>query len=126
MDKGGFFVHKVKMFFEGKVDVEKIANIELSGDFGTYKNVIATKWGVLTILMYEEFFFRIGSDLSVTIIADERAKGTTLELIAAGGHALGDATFGSEKAALKDLIKRFEGVGFEVKEETKSSKTSLL
>ena len=100
-------MYKVKLYIEGKADGEKIANIELFGDYETYKNVIATKWGVLTILMYEVFFFRIRSDLSVTIISDERERGTTVEVIAAGGHGLG-----AEKSAIVEVAKRFKAAGF--------------
>ena len=107
-------MEKVKMFYEGKVDVAKIANISIASDYGTYKNVIATKWGVLTILMYEQYFYRVESDLAVTIIADERANGTTLEIIAAGGHhGLLGVTIGSEKSAVKEVMKKFQEVGFE-------------
>ena len=110
-------MQKITLVSKEKVDVEKLIDIEVVSDFGTYRKVVPTRFGVLTILIYEEYYFRIGSDLSVTIISDVKDSGTTVEIIAAGGKDLMQGvSLGAEKKALKGFTDVLIKEGFEVKE----------
>lgn len=100
-----------------KVDVEKIIPLEIESDSGTYRKIFPTKWGVITILMVEQYFSRINSDLSITIISDMRDEETTVEIIAAGGKSgVLLASRGAEKKACKNIADELIKEGFEIKE----------
>lgn len=71
----------------------------------------------VTIYVYEEYFFRINSTLSVTVIIEQGENGLIVDLISSGAKiGLGDLTYGAEKAALKPLVEKLVEFGFEIDE----------
>jgi len=106
-------MEKVKLTGDLKVDIKAIAEVELNGDFGTFEKLVQTPWGFVKILIYEEFYFRIGSDLSVTIIYEEKSSETEIEIISAGGKdGIQGVSFGAEKKALTGITRRLIKEGF--------------
>ncbi|RIA66504.1 hypothetical protein EI71_01616 [Anaeroplasma bactoclasticum] len=111
-------MEKIVLFSKESVDIDKIIDIELASDFGKYKRVIPAKWGVITILIYEEYYMRIESDLSVTIISDKRDSGTRVEVISAGGKkGMLAISAGAEKKAIMKVVDILKNEGFEVQED---------
>jgi hypothetical protein len=111
-------MEKLVLKIDKKVDVEKLIPLDIMSDTGAfYKKQIPTKYGVTTILMYEEYYGRIKSDLSVTVISDMRESQTTVEIISAGGKlGVMEVSFGAEKKAAKNIAEILMHEGFEVVE----------
>lgn len=108
---------KMVLHIDKKIDVEKLIPLDIMSDSGSYRKQIPSRWGVVTILMYEEYYSRINSDLSVTIISDMRDNETTVEIISAGGKVgLGEFSYGAEKRAAKNIAEVLIHEGFEIVE----------
>lgn len=104
---------RVRLEGPQKVDIKAIADVELNGDFGTHERLFKTPWGFVKILLYEEYYFRIESDLTVTVIYEEKQDKTEIEIISSGGKVgIGAISYGAEKAALTGLTKRLIKEGF--------------
>lgn len=110
-------MERIKLSSTNKVNIKAIAEVELNGDFDTYERLIQTPWGFVQILIYEEYYFRIQSDLSVTVIYEEKNDITEIEIISAGGKdGIQGISFGAEKHALTRMSKRLIKEGFDVVE----------
>lgn len=108
---------RIKLSGTNKVNIKAIAEVELNGDFDTYEKLIQTPWGFVQMLIYEEYYFRINSDLSVTVLYEERNGLTEIEIISAGGkEGILGLSFEAEKQALTRLSKRLIKEGFTVVE----------
>lgn len=107
----------VKLKIDGRFETKQILKKELELDSDIKRNLITKqiKSGSKTtyFYLYEEFFTRINSDLTVTIFVEETLDYTYIELISSGG-GFGPAsrTLGSESASLKELEKLFVNYGF--------------
>lgn len=112
-------MQKLLLVKEAKVDVEKLIPLDIMSDTGaSYKKQIPTRYGVTTILMYEEYYGRINSDLSVTVISDMRDNKTTVEIISAGGKTgMIGVSYGAEKRAAKNIAEVLIHEGFELVED---------
>lgn len=68
---------------------------------------------ILTIFIIEEFYLRIASDLTLTVIVEEAADKTSVEIITGGGKEgfLG-LSFGAEKSAANRVVKLLKENGF--------------
>ena len=66
------------------------------------------------LFIYEEYYMRINSDLTVTIVAESDNDKTVVDLIASGG-GVGFTSFnyGAEKSSLKALTSKLKEFGFE-------------
>lgn len=110
-------MERIKLSGTNKVNIKAIAEVELNGDFDTYEKLIQTPWGFVQMLIYEEYYFRINSDLSVTVLYEERNGLTEIEIISAGGkEGILGLSFEAEKQALTRLSKRLIKEGFTVVE----------
>lgn len=95
---------RIKLVGTKKVNIKAISDVELNGDFDTYERTIQTPWGFVKMLIYEEYFHRIKSDLSVTVLYEEKQGQVEIEIIAAGGkEGMMGVSYGAEKQALTRL-----------------------
>lgn len=102
----------VKLKIDKKFETKAIIKKELELDSDIKRNLITKqiKCNSKTtyFYMYEEYFTRINSELTVTIFVEETQDSTYIELISSGGGlGPGSRTFGSENASLKELEKLF-------------------
>jgi hypothetical protein len=63
-----------------------------------------------TVLVLEQYYIRIESNLSITIIFDKISKNSIeVSIIASGGkHGLFEISWGAERSAIKKITKFFE------------------
>ena len=103
---------------EEAVDIERLIDVKVETDSGVYKRVFPTKWGSITLLIFERYYHRIGTDLSITLISDKRENETTVEIIAAGGKtSVLQFDFETEKSATKSIAGILINDGFEILED---------
>ena len=103
-----------KLKYNGNYDVDKvIRNILSNLTSEHYKKVIAAKDGNVTIYIYEKYYFRTNSDLTVTAIVRYEDLTTYVDIIVGGGSiGLISLDYGSENNALNELYNKLVSVGF--------------
>ena len=71
------------------------------------------------VILGEQYFFRVNSDVAVTVILQTADKGTTvLEVIScAGGTGMLEFSYAAHKAYVSDVINSLKGKNFTVKVE---------
>ena len=103
---------------EEAVDIEKLIDAKIETDSGVYKKVFPTKWGIITLLIFERYYHRIDSDLSITVISDKRDTETTVEIIEAKEKtSVLQFDFAAEKSATKSIAGILINDGFEILED---------
>lgn len=100
-----------------KTNIRSIIAEEIGSQNDVYEKCITYQDHSVTIFIYEEYFFRIKSTLSVSIILEQDENGSKVELISSGAKiGLMDITYGAEKAALKPIIEKLIEIGFVIDE----------
>lgn len=100
-----------------KTNIRSIIVDELGDKEELYEKSITCNNCYITVYVYEEYFFRINSTLSVTVILEQKEDGSVVDLISSGAKiGLGDITYGAEKASLKPLVEKLIEAGFEINE----------
>lgn len=100
-----------------KTNIRNIIAEEIEDQNDIYEKTITYQDRSVTIFIYEEYFFRINSTLSVSIILELNESGSKVELIASGAKiGLMDITYGAEKASLQPIIEKLVEAGFELEE----------
>ncbi len=100
-----------------KTNIRNLILEQIDEKDGLYEKTITYGENSVTIYIYEEYFFRINSTLSVTIILEQNDLDTNISLIASGAKVgIADLSYGTEKSALKPLIDKFIELGFEIEE----------
>ena len=110
-------MEKLKLRIDEKFETKEIIKKELSLDSDIKKNLVTKlfKSGAKTtyFYMYEEYFMRTNSDLTVTLFVTETPDFTEIELISSGGGVgFASSSLGSEVASLKYFKKMFTKLGF--------------
>ena len=69
---------------------------------------------IWTVLVMEEYYFRTNSNLSVTVIIDEKPAYTTVEIVSSGGKIglLLPLSYGAEGSALDKTKLALKELGF--------------
>lgn len=90
----------------------------LSKVFGNiYSKIFKRESGLLTgMILGEEYFFRVGSDVAVLIILEEcSGNETQIEIIScAGGTGLLGISYGAHSAYVHDVVNYLKDLEFEV------------
>ena len=82
-------------------------------DNNNFKKKHVSNGETINIYVYERYFFRINSNLAITIISTEKNDSTTIELISAGGcDGLFLEDLGAEASSIKEVIKILKKDGF--------------
>lgn len=103
-----------------KTNIRGIIEEELGDREDLFEKSITYNQHFVTIYVFEEYFFRINSTLSVTAILEQGENGSTIDLISSGAKiGLGDVTYGAEKASLKPIVEKLVEAGFEIVEPKK-------
>ena len=109
------FITKLKI--DKKFETKNIINNMLKIDSDTKRNVIKksikSRLKTTYIYIYEEYYLRTNSDLTVTIFIEEEENSTNVELISSGGGVgMMSNSFGSEAKSLKELKNELISYGF--------------
>lgn len=81
----------------------------------TYTTLIEAKDYISHIYIFEQYFLRIGSYITITLITKEELANTTVEVIASGGgNEFGKlSAYGAEISAIKSVSKYLSQFGFD-------------
>ena len=81
----------------------------------TYTTLIEAKDYISHIYIFEKYYLRIGSYITITLITKEELANITIEVIASGGgNELGKlSSYGAETSAIKSVSKYLTPFGFE-------------
>lgn len=110
-------MEKLKLRIDEKFETKELIKKEISLDSDIKKNLVTKTFKssskTVYFYMYEEYFMRTNSDLTVTIFVTETPDFTEIELMSSGGGVgFSSSTWGSEKTSLKYFKKLFENLGF--------------
>ncbi len=107
-----------RLISQNKVDIENILrewfSSEVSSDDGIFTKKIQDENRKVIIIIVEDFYYRIDSTLTLTVIAEEADDNTNVDIISSGGKTGFFAlSWGSEKSAVKRVVKLLKEHGFE-------------
>ncbi|MBR3272045.1 MAG: hypothetical protein IKI59_08980 [Clostridia bacterium] len=82
-------------------------------DDGFYIKRIERQDCTITIFVAEEYYFRINSTLTLTVIVEETVNETIVEIVSGGGReGLVGFSYGAEKSAMKRIVTLLKENGF--------------
>ena len=82
-------------------------------DNNNFKKTIVSNDEIINIYIYERYFLRIDSNLSITIISTTRSNSTVVEFISAGGsQGILSIYNGAESSSIKEVTKILINDGF--------------
>lgn len=105
-----------RLILQNKAGIESLlykwfSSGALSGD-GFFSKKIEFENRKITIFIAEDYYFRISSNLTLTVIAEETADKTTVEIISSGGKTSWGFSYGAEKSAVKRIVQLLKDNGF--------------
>ncbi len=99
------------------VTLDEIIKKYIDSEFleNTYTTLIEAKDYISHIYIFEQYFLRIGSYITITLITKEELANTTVEVIASGGgNEFGKlSAYGAEISAIKSVSKYLSSFGFD-------------
>lgn len=106
-----------RLVSKNKVNIESILYKWLSSnvlsDDGIFVKKIESENRKSTIFIAEDYYYRIKSNLTLTMIIEETAEDTTVEIISSGGKTgLLGISWGSENSAINRIVKVLKENGF--------------
>ena len=106
-----------KLISQNNVDIESILSDWISSnllsDDGIFIKRIEKQDCKITIFIFENYYFRINSTLTLTVIAEKTVNGTTVEIVSSGGkEGFYGLSYGAEKSAVKRIVKLLKENGF--------------
>lgn len=110
-------MEKTRLVSQKRVETESILNefssFELFSDDGFFIEKFESENCKVTVFVAEDYYFRINSTLTLTVIIQENADNTTVDIISGGGKTgwLG-ISYGAEKSAVKRIIRLLKDNGF--------------
>jgi len=108
---------KSRLVAQEEVDTESIldgiSSLELFSDDGFFIEKFESGNGKVTVFVAEDYYIRINSTLTLTVIIQENTDKTTVDIISGGGKTgwLG-LSYGAEKSAVKRIVRLLEDNGF--------------
>ena len=109
-----------KLITNYNVDIEKILNDWFSSntvsDDGVFiKKIIEPKRKIM-IFIAEDYYFRITSTITLTVIVEQTIDQIFVEVVSSGGGSglLGYSTSGAEDSAVNRVVKFLKAYGFSV------------
>lgn len=110
-------MNKVRLISQYSIDIEKPLTDWFSSNTdsedGVYiKKIIEPKRKVM-IFIAEDYYFRINSTLTLTVIVEQTAAQTSVEVVSSGGKdGILSFSYGAEKSAAKRIINFLTVKGF--------------
>ena len=104
-----------KLFSREKIVIEEVLNPQNLSNMpdNVYVKKVRTDNRKITVYIAEDYYLRIGSTLTVTVIADETPEMTTVEIISSGGKGgRFMLSWGAEKSAVNRIVEILVENGF--------------
>ncbi len=110
-------MEKSKLIFQERIDAEGLlyewASLEGLTDDTFFVKKINSEYSKTTIFIFEEYYFRISSNLSLTFIINETSNETAIDIISSGGTSgLLGISYGAEENAVNRIVQLFRDNGF--------------
>lgn len=106
-------MEKNTLISRNKVEIEKILCELFTSNDSVFTKKIEYGDCKITVFIVEDYYLRINSNLTLTVIVEETADKTTAEIISSGGKVgLGGLSYGAEKRAAKSIVKLLKENGF--------------
>ena len=109
-------MQKNRLILQNKTDIESTLRKYLSsGEFsadGFFTKKIESENRKITIFIAEAYYYRIKSNLTLTVIVEETADKTTVEIISSGGKSSWGVSFGAENSAVNRIVQLLKEKGF--------------
>lgn len=110
-------MEKIKLISQNKVEIEGIlSNWFSSKTFSDDKFFVKKIEGEdlrITVFIAEDYYLRIDTTLTLTVIVENAADRTAVEIISSGGkEGLLGFSYGAEKNAVKRIVKLLKENGF--------------
>ncbi len=109
-------MRKYRLILQNKAETESILRKYFSSGMfsadGLFTKKIELENRKITIFIAEAYYYRIKSNLTLTVIVEETADKTTVEIISSGGKSSWGSSFGAENNAVKRIVKLLEENGF--------------
>ena len=101
-----------RLISQNKVEIESILHEWFFSD-GIFTKKIVGENRKITIFIAEDYYYRINSTLTLTVIVEEGADKTTVDIISSGGKTgLLGFSYGSEKSAVNRIVQMLKENGF--------------
>ena len=108
---------KNKLISKNKMNIENVLKDWISSNVlsedGYFIKKIEKENYKLTIFIFEDYYFRIRSNLTLTIFVEENDEEINVEVVSSGGkEGLAGFSYGAEKSAVKRVVKLLKENGF--------------
>ncbi len=107
---------KNRLILQNKAETESILRKWFSSGVvsqdGIFIKKIELENSKVIIFIAEEYYYRIKSNLTLTVIVEETADKTTVEIISSGGKTSMGLSYGAEKSAVKRIVQLLKENGF--------------
>ncbi len=104
-----------KLEINKSYDFKKPLNVFLSkrNQENIYKKEIEINGEIIYLVIFEQYFFRINSDLTVSILIHQSIEKTIIEIISSGGGVgIFSENWGSEEKSIVELYNTLTKDGF--------------
>ena len=106
-----------KLITNNNVDIEKILNAWFSSNTDSEDGVFIKKIneprGKIIIFIAEDYYFRINSTLTLTVIVEQTISQTSVEVVSSGGKdGLLSISYGAEQSAVDRVVGFLSVYGF--------------
>ncbi len=102
---------KRRLILQNKAETESILRDWFSSN-GVFIKKIESGNSKIIIFIAEEYYYRIKSNLTLTVIVEETSDKTTVDVISSGGKTSMGFSYGAEKSAMKDIVQLLKEKGF--------------
>ncbi len=108
---------KSKLISQNNMEIEGVLSDWLSSnilsDDGFFIKRIKKQDYKITIFIAEDYYFRINSTLTLTVIVEETDNETTVEVVSSGGkEGILGFSYGAEKSAVNRIVELLRENGF--------------
>ena len=114
-------MERIRLISRNKAEIESILSDWFSSN--TFSSVLSEddvfikrikgKNSKITIFIAEDYYFRISSTLTLTVIVEETADRTTVDIVSSGGKiGLFGISHGAEESAVLRIVELLEENGF--------------
>ena len=104
------------LILQNKAELESILSRYFSSGMfsadGFFTKKIESENSKTTIFIAEAFYYRMLSHITLTVIVEETADKTTVEIISSGGNSYWGFSYGAQKDAIKRIVRLLKENGF--------------
>ena len=106
---------KNRLILQNRAETERILRKHFSSWVSAdslFTKKIESENSKIIIFIAEAYYYRIKSNLTLTVILEETADKTTVEIISSGGKSSLGISFGAENNAVKRIVQLLKENGF--------------